>query len=51
MLQAIKEKKIRPYKKRKRKKENKIKLYKRRKKIKDDNFFDNQPELISLLAP
>ena len=51
MLQAIKEKKIKPYKKRKRKKENKIKLYKRRKKIKDDNFFDNQPELISLLAP
>ena len=51
MLQAIKEKKIKPYKKRKRKKENKIKLYKKRKKIKDDNFFDNQPELISLLAP
>ena len=37
MLQAIKEKNIKPYKK--------------RKKIKDDNFFDNQPELISLLAP
>lgn len=51
MLQAIKEKKIKPYKRRKRKKENKIKLYKRRKKIKDYNFFDNQPELISLLAP
>lgn len=51
MLQAIKEKKIKPYKKRQRKKENKIKLYKKRKKIKDDNFFDNQPELISLLAP
>lgn len=51
MLQAIKKKKIKPYKKRKQKKENKIKLYKRRKKIKDHNFFDNQPELISLLAP
>ena len=51
MLQAIKEKKIRPYKKKKRKKEKKIKLYKRRKKLNDDNFFNNQPELISLLAP
>ena len=51
MLQAIREKKIKPYKKRKRIRESKIKLYKRRKKTKDENFFDNQPELISLLAP
>ena len=51
MLQAIREKKIKPYKKRKRIRESKIKLYKRRKNTKDENFFDNQPELISLLAP
>lgn len=31
-------------------KEKKIKLYKKR-KLKDENFFDNQPELISVLAP
>lgn len=37
MLQARKEKKLKPYKK--------------RKKVKEDNFFDNQPQLISLLAP
>lgn len=37
MLQAKKEKKLKPYKK--------------RKKVKEDNFFDNQPQLISLLAP
>lgn len=33
-----------------RRKEKKIKLYKKR-KLKDENFFDNQPELISILAP
>ena len=32
-------------------KEKKIKLYKKRKEKKDVNFFDNQPQLISLLAP
>lgn len=32
-------------------KEKKIKPYKKRKKTKEENFFDNQPELISLLAP
>ncbi len=37
MLQAKKEKKLKPYKK--------------RKKVKEKNFFDNQPQLISLLAP
>lgn len=37
MLQARKEKKLKPYKK--------------RKKIKEENFFDNQPQLISILAP
>lgn len=31
-------------------KEKKIKLYKKR-KLKEENFFDNQPELISVLAP
>ena len=31
-------------------KEKKIRLYKKR-KLKDENFFDNQPELISVLAP
>ena len=51
MLQIKRERKIRPYKKRKRIKEKKIELYKKRRKIKDENFFDNQPQLISLLAP
>lgn len=37
MLKAVKEKKIKPYKKRKKKK--------------SENFFDNQPELMKLLAP
>jgi len=37
MLQARKEKKLKPYKK--------------RKKTKEQNFFDNQPQLISILAP
>ena len=37
MLQAKKEKKLKPYKK--------------RKKTKEENFFDNQPQLISILAP
>ena len=37
MLQARKEKKLKPYKK--------------RKKTKEENFFDNQPQLISILAP
>ncbi len=37
MLQAKKEKKLKPYKK--------------RKKVKEKNFFDNQPQLISFLAP
>ena len=37
MLQAKKEKKLKPYKK--------------RKKVKEENFFDNQPQLISILAP
>lgn len=32
-------------------KEKKIKPYKKRKKSKYDNFFDNQPQLMSLLAP
>lgn len=32
-------------------KEKKLKPYKKRKKVKEKNFFDNQPELISLLAP
>lgn len=51
MLQVNKETKIKPYKKEKKEKEKKIKLYKKRKKVKDKNFFDNQPQLISLLAP
>ena len=51
MLQIKRERKIRPYKKRKRIKEKKIELHKKRRKIKDENFFDNQPQLISLLAP
>lgn len=33
------------------KKEKKIKPYKNNKKIKSENFFDNQPELLSLLSP
>lgn len=33
------------------KKEKKLKPYKKRKKVKEDNFFDNQPQLMSLLAP
>lgn len=31
--------------------EKKLKPYKKRKKSKEENFFDNQPQLISLLAP
>lgn len=31
--------------------EKKLKPYKKRKKIKEENFFDKQPQLISLLAP
>ena len=34
-----------------RKKEKKLKPYKKRKNINRENFFENQPELISLLAP
>lgn len=34
-----------------RKKEKKLKMYKKRKEVKKENFFDNQPNLISLLAP
>lgn len=33
------------------KKEKKLKPYKKRKKVKEENFFDNQPQLMSLLAP
>jgi len=51
MLLVKKEKKIRPYKKKKHLKEKKIKLYKKRKKIKEENFFDNQPQLIDLISP
>jgi len=51
MLQVKIERKINPYKKRKKAKEKKIRLYKKRKKVKDQNFFDNQPQLIDLLAP
>lgn len=32
------------------KNERKIKLYKKRKKFKEENIFDNQPQLIELLA-
>ena len=32
-------------------KEKKIKPYKKQKETKDENFFDNQPQLISMLAP
>lgn len=51
MLQVKREKKIKPYKIKKKVKEKKIKLYKKRKKTKEENFFDNQPQLISLLSP
>lgn len=51
MLLVTTERKIKPYKKRKKPKENKIKVYKKRKKVKEENFFDNQPQLITLLAP
>lgn len=51
MLLVTTERKIKPHKKRKKPKEIKIKVYKKRKKIKEENFFDNQPQLISLLAP
>lgn len=33
------------------KKEKKLKPYKKRKRVKEENFFDNQPQLMSLLAP
>ena len=33
------------------KKGKKLKPYKKRKKTKEENFFDNQPQLISILAP
>ena len=33
------------------KKEKKIKLYKKRKEEKKENFFDNKPNLMSILAP
>lgn len=51
MLLVTTERKIKLHKKRKKPKEIKIKVYKKRKKIKEENFFDNQPQLISLLAP
>lgn len=51
MLLVTTERKIKPHKKRKKPKENKIKVYKKRKKVKEENFFDNQPQLITLLAP
>lgn len=34
-----------------RRKEKKIKPFKRNKKVKKENFFDNQPELMTVLAP
>ena len=49
MLQIKIEKK--PKKKIHKVKERKIKPYKKRKKKKYENFFDNQPKLITLLAP
>ncbi|MBP3254983.1 MAG: ATP-binding protein [Clostridia bacterium] len=49
MLLVRKESKIKPHKKKT--KENKIKPYKKQKKVKEENLFDNEPELISLLAP
>ncbi len=51
MLMVTTERKIKPHKKRKKPKEIKIKVYKKRKKVKEENFFDNQPQLITLLAP
>lgn len=51
MLLVTTERKIKPYRRRKRLKENKIMIYKKRKKVKEENFFDNQPQLMSLLAP
>lgn len=51
MLQVTVERKIKPYKKRKKLKENKIMVYKKRKKVTEESFFDNQPQLITLLAP
>ena len=51
MLLLTTERKIKPHKKRKKPKEIKIKVYKKRKKVKEENFFDNQPQLITLLAP
>ena len=33
------------------KKEKKLKPYKKRKRVKEEDFFDNQPQLMSLLAP
>ena len=52
MLQVKIERKIKPHEKKAIKvKEKKIKPYKKRKKMKEENFFDNQPQLISLLAP
>ena len=49
MLQL--EKKIKPYNAKKRVKESKIKPYRKRKNEKEMNFFDNQPQMMSLLAP
>ena len=51
MLQALIEEKMEQRNNKKIPKEKKIKLYKKLKKVKEENFFDNQPELISLLAP
>lgn len=51
MLLVTTERKIKPYKKRKKLKEKKIMVYKKRKKVKEENFFNNQPQLITLLAP
>lgn len=51
MLLVTTERKIKPHKKRKKPKEIKIKVYKKRKKVKEENFFDNQPQLMTLLAP
>lgn len=34
-----------------RKRQKKLKPYKKRRKVKKENFFDNQPQLMSLLAP
>ena len=51
MLMVKTEQKIKPYRKIKKTKENKIKPYKKRKKESKENFFDNEPQLIDLLAP